>query len=116
MRPWLPVLLVAAVGIPVSATAKTPEVVVHRGMAERFGSFDAFGGFHSRGNHRLPVGNFEGYCCVALPSDSGTMPAIVIIRAPPPPPPPPAVIRAARFTIETTPVGVTIVRGPPILP
>lgn len=110
------VLLVPALALAQSHAAA--RVAVHRGSANRFfGSVNTFRWHRGFGHRYLPYGRFEGYCCVALPGDTAATPGVIVINTAPnlPPPPRPTVVPDLHFSIEKT-AGVTIVRGPPILP
>ncbi|HXP30027.1 MAG TPA: hypothetical protein VN832_02975 [Stellaceae bacterium] len=118
MRGFIAMLLLGAAALPLLADPAAAEqsraqfgVTIGRGFVRAPGQFEAFEHFR----HRFSSGLFQGYCCVSLPDEYGGMPGIVVINANLPPPPPPPIANL-HMTVEKTAQGVTIVRGPAILP
>ena len=128
MRTWLPLLAAGAVALSWSSSlaAEGPShtfgATVGRGhhaaegMAP-FGHFDGrFGRFDAR--HRFFWNGFQGYCCVAMTDDNGAaQTAVILLGAQPPataPTPAPRIVNP-QITVETE-QGVTVIRGPAILP
>lgn len=128
MRAWLPLLAAGAVMLPLSASlaAEAPSgafgTTVGRGHhaakgAVPFGHFDGrFGHFDAR--HRFFWNGFQGYCCVAMTDDYGAaQTAVILLGAQPPaaaPAPAPRIVNP-QITTEIE-QGVTVIRGPAILP
>lgn len=130
MRTWLPLLAAGAVALSWSAAlaAEAPSgafgATVGHGHGHHatvgtapFGRFDGqFGRFDAR--HRFFWNGFQGYCCVAMTGDYGAaQTAVILLGAQPPaaePAPAPRIVNP-HITIETE-QGVTVVRGPEILP
>jgi len=119
MRCFVSMLLLGAMALPFLASSPAAAqshpkfgVTVGRGFVHAPRQFQSF----ERFRFRFANGLFQGYCCVSLPDEYGGMPGIVFINANLPPPSPPRPVADLHMTVEKTAQGVTIVRGPAVLP